>query len=333
MNVEIEKIKEFFKLNHIYFASNTRNPRVGSLFEKSYNLYSPLIDEETDNFILINGSDYNYGYKCFLEMIEYALYGKKYPRIDYIVYIDEDCFISDLKSLKNIVEDFISSDRTFAGMPDGGVCCHRNHNNVAINTFFTIFNIRQIRDLFKGIEQDQFKKHIVPAIESYSFERFSKECPYNKMNELFNDTKVCAKHSTFIKNFYGEPEYCNIVRNDPNNPIEPHQEPYSSKLDNFEPYYKLFFYLMKLGAKPYYIVGADAWKDNEKNVIDNMGGICTALFYNYVPFCYHTWFARCYVPEADIEHVKTLPNSELFLKHTDRINQVYNWVVKHQRKL
>lgn len=323
---KIEEIKKYFSDNGVWFATNSIRTDEGSLFEKSYNLYNSLIDENKDNFMLVNGTNCNYGYFCFLDLIYKCMFDFNHKDVRHIIYIDEDCFISDIEVLYELVKDFISSEKAFAGVPDGGVVCHRNHNHIAINTFFTLFNIDIIKKLINCQNINLFQSEIYPQIESCSFEKFSSRLSYNKLSLLINDSKVCAAYSEILKVSLDikEIKYCDTVRNDVDNPIEHNQIPYSYKLDNFEPYYKLFFYLMSLGAEPYYIPGTDIWKVNNEEV-DNMGGICSALYFNMKPFCYHTWFARAYSSEPEKS------NDPLIVKHTNRINQIYDWVLKNKK--
>ena len=320
---EIKNLKNWFGQKNVCFASNTLDWRPNSLFMKSYSFYEPVIDKEHFNFVAVNGSNRIYGYGAFISLLEEILYKKTTikRKCDYLVYIDEDCFITDLFALKDVVEDFILKDRAFAGCRDGGVLCHRNHNGYCINTFFTIFNIKQLKEMFPKT-REEFQRVVNEEISKCTWKSF-KESVSNEMWRTIENEK--GVNDFFVKTrreSFGEPKYCETVRNDLTNPVEPHQIPYSSKEDDFEPYYKLFLWIMLHSGKPYYFVGSDVWKDHEGNEIDNLGGICSGLYFPEVadsPFCYHAWFARAYDPDGNSNH-------PVVKKHTKRINQIFDYV-------
>ncbi len=65
---------------------------------------------------------------------------------DYVVHIDEDCFLLDAAPLESII-DFLDKhhDYAVAGTPDGGVP-YRFHNYYACNLFFTIFRQQALKE-------------------------------------------------------------------------------------------------------------------------------------------------------------------------------------------
>ena len=320
---DIKNLKNWFSQRNVCFASNTSNWSARSLFRKSYGLYEPLIDKEHFNFVAVNGSNQIYGYEAFISLIDELLYKKSTikRKCDYLVYMDEDCFIADLFAMKAAVEDFILKDRAFAGCPDGGVLCHRNHNGYCINTFFTIFNIKQLREMFPKT-REEFRRVVNEEISKCTWKSFKEQVSDEMWRTIENEKKVNEFFVKTRRDSVEEPKYCEIVRNDISNPIEPNQIPYSSKEDDFEPYYRLFLWIMLHGGKPYYFVGSDIWKDKEGKEVDNLGGICSGLYFNEVdewPFCYHTWFARAYDPNGTINH-------PIVKRHTRRINQIFDYV-------
>ena len=123
-----------------------------------------------------------------------------------------------------------------------------------------------------------------------------------------------------------EPPYCEIVRNDPNNPIEPHQTPYSfddeTEEKNFEPYYVLEQALIILTGNPiYYLFSTDLY--NEKEIKNgetyDLSGLSSAVYNNietvkeHKLIAVHTWYSRAYTK---------WPTMPIQLSQTKRINTI-----------
>jgi hypothetical protein len=85
-------------------------------------------------------------------MLNYFLSNKNF---DYVIYIDEDCFITDFYSLVNEFMNFTESGCVLAGPQDGGVFCHRNHSRLMINTFLSFWNIKLLRDKKITLEKEK----------------------------------------------------------------------------------------------------------------------------------------------------------------------------------
>lgn len=75
---------------------------------------------------------------------------------DYIVHVDEDCFIKSRDALLELV-NFLDENPCFvaAGIPDGGHY-YRNHNPAALNLFFVIFRLDALRTSWN--EKDNWKE-------------------------------------------------------------------------------------------------------------------------------------------------------------------------------
>lgn len=69
---------------------------------------------------------------------------------DIAVIVDEDCFIYDWKTCNEVIQCCIDYKYTNIGMPDGGVCEHRQHSWITQNPFFLVLNCAVIRDLIKS---------------------------------------------------------------------------------------------------------------------------------------------------------------------------------------
>lgn len=66
--------------------------------------------------------------------------------IEWVVNIDDDCFVTDWGEVENTIEMMAIDGYDYAGMPDGGVCPHRCRSWIVVNPFFTIFNAKEIRE-------------------------------------------------------------------------------------------------------------------------------------------------------------------------------------------
>lgn len=119
--------------------------------------------------------------------------------------------------------------------------------------------------------------------------------------------------------------YCDIVRDDPNNPVEPHQTPYTYSDDtedgNFEPYYIVEQSLVNLTNTPiYYLFATDLYDEKyvEEGKQFDLSGLTSAV-YNYTNskeytlIAVHTWFSRAYTK---------WPSVPQQLEHTKRINTI-----------
>ena len=267
-NSKIIEIIKFFNQYKVGFATNFHNVE---LLQMSTGLYKFL--SSNNQIIMVNGMKGLYGYNVFNMLLSDLQIQRKY---DYLVYIDEDCFISDIEEMYETIKKFINDGYWFAGMPDGGVISHRFHNPISINTFFTIFNIKEIKNVYKL--------------------NCAKDCMYDESLLQFTPFDL-------IKSECPDPneERVKIVINEG-------YIPYDVNYDNFEPYYRIFFYLLKNGAKPLYLNGDDAPEMDGD-------GACTKLYgVNNKIFCYHTWFARNYTDS-----------------HNKRIKSIYEKVRKMQK--
>jgi hypothetical protein len=65
--------------------------------------------------------------------------------VDWIINVDEDCFVFDNGRIEGLLRHMEEKDYDFCGIPDGGACVHRFHNPVVPNPFFSIFHVRKIR--------------------------------------------------------------------------------------------------------------------------------------------------------------------------------------------
>ena len=334
MNNNLVNIKIWLAQNKVCFVTNSicmpSSLLIPSL--KTYIEYIPI-----QNFWIIPGIKDNkpfYGLDAFLVMLNYMLSNNNF---DYVIYLDEDCFINNFEALINEFKDFIQSGCCLAGAQDGGVFCHRNHSRFMINTFLSFWNIKLLRD--KKIKFDDIIKYISTEFKNNPDTLYKEfitklinnedKALYkyidNESNKMINDVSIFRETRVDLPNH--ETPYCKTVRNDPNNKIEQHQIPYSyndNEPYNFEPYYILEQALVILSDTPiFYLFGFDLYDSDfikNKCTFDN-SGMTSAIyvrkpeneFYDRDIIAVHTWFSRGYTK---------WPRVEQQLEHTKRINSV-----------
>lgn len=327
----INKLKTWLSNNKVCFVTNsTAMPSsllVSSL--KTYIEYIPI-----QNFWIIPGIVNNqpfYGLNAFLIMLNYMLENNNF---DYVIYIDEDCFIYDFETLIEEFKNFTNSNCCLAGPQDGGAFCHRNHSKLLINTFLSFWNIKMIRD--KKITINDIIQYISKLNEQYHDKLYSAFLEILKMNkDLYNFMESSSKQKIDAITYYRithfgsthESPYAEVVKDDPQNFVERNQEPYSYKDDeiiNFEPYYILEQVLILLTKSPiYYMFGTDLYDSDyeKKNVQFDKSGLTSAIYYgksinefdDRKLIAVHTWFSRAYTK---------WPKNKLQLDHTKRINTI-----------
>lgn len=97
----------------------------------------------SSKLVIVNGSK-NWKPLGFIEDLE------EYRSFDFLIHIDEDCFLFDGNQLKKILYEMMCDSRLFlAGSPDGGMP-YRHHNPYACNLFFVIFRPDIVFDLIKN---------------------------------------------------------------------------------------------------------------------------------------------------------------------------------------
>ena len=219
---------------------------------ESKNFYSNIDFEK----IKVDGSTGIYG----LSFFEYVI--KNINNCDWMIYIDEDCFITNQSAMLDLLFHQIKNNIAFSGMPDGGVISHRFHNPVSINAFFTIINLKMLRNIYKGGDQ------------SYS-----------------NDLDKFVPHSLIKTNIPHNEKYSRTIADG--------FKPYGVLYDNFEPYYKIFFSLLRNGGIPLYLDAYDSDLDDLTTVLKNHNG---------VEFAYHTWFSRAWPSEPHKQRILNVIN-------------------------
>ncbi|MFK2820699.1 hypothetical protein U0L90_11270 [Flavobacteriaceae sp. LMIT009] len=89
---------------------------------------------------VIDGSNGMHG----IHSIVYMMFKLKDEDIEWLIMADEDVIFVDSDYVFKIIEDMQTNNITVAGVRDGGVVTHRKKNPYAINTFFSILNLKEI---------------------------------------------------------------------------------------------------------------------------------------------------------------------------------------------
>lgn len=309
------EIKNWLKDNKVCFVTNSITEHIGSLVYASLKTYIDYIPD--NSFIIIPGlrnGRPNYGLRAFQEMLN----NQDIHNFDYIIYIDEDCFIKDFELLLKEFIKFKDSNYCMAGLQDGGMICHRNQSRFLVNTFVSFWNLTLIHNKMDKVNNaikvfsqnfEQYKAFI-DGLKSYKDGKL-----YNIMNE-YSFNMINRGKSYRENNFDHEPPHASIVRHDETNPYEPDQIPYSYKDDekrNMEPYYAVEEALVYVTGKPiYYLYGSDLY--SQSGEVDNSGITTVILGEHNEHILYHTWYARYYQP--------FMHHDEVITYHTNRINKI-----------
>jgi hypothetical protein len=107
-------------------------------------LCKSFIPAGVDVFV-IDGRDGRYGMQAIAYAIEHA------PG-DRAILLDEDAFILNFSRLRGLLEWAVESGSACIGMSDGGVLPIRQHNPNAMNPFFNVLDLGQVRRLWNPAE-------------------------------------------------------------------------------------------------------------------------------------------------------------------------------------
>lgn len=331
-------LKVWLTKNKVLFVTNSIC-LPGSVFLSSMRTYIDKIP--VHNFYIIPGlvdDKPYYGVQAFFTMLANC-YRNQHPvsHFDYIIYIDEDCFITDFKAMIEEFYLFMKDDRyCLAGPQDGGVLCHRNHRHNLINTFISFWNVKLLKESCTLKEFNAMCNRFAYMENGYaewidymdkSQELKSVLAEMNKSADTMLDISESFRRAKFGDK--KESPYADVVRNDESNEVEQHQIPYSYEdlfgrkhKGNFEPYYLIEEALIALTKKPVmYMFSADYYSPDKSNEETDNSGLTSEVMYlakkgektEFRSFALHTWFARAYSkwPYMTVQRV-----------HTNRINKI-----------
>ena len=230
-------------LDRVKIVSNVMNP---DLYQHSRSFYESMRYGK----IAVNGAGGCFG----INFLNHIITNGAIYDFDWMIYVDEDCFITNPSAVEELLEYQVSNGYACCGMPDGGVVSIRARNPVSINPFFMIMNLGEIR-------------------------------------KRYNSDQVMGSR-------YGG----DLDQYIPKALMKPN---IGTLFDNYEGYYRLFFWLLRNGFKLLYLDAEEYSGDQTTAMLKNHKGEVLA---------YHTWYARMWNRDQ---------------KHTQRIRGV----IKHCRGL
>ena len=321
----LEETKDWLSENNVLFVTNT--PAMpGSVFVSSLRTYIDYIP--VHNFHIIPGIVNNkpfYGLDAYLDLVAKCISDSHFKKFDYVIYIDEDAFITDFNLMMDDFLRFKDGNYCLGGPQDGAVICHRNHQHMMINTFISFWNMKLLRESATPESIKNMLNRIIGSKLRMPFDSFDNLLKQNQ--NLYYEVKNSADENVELIKSYrssvfhnGESPYCKVVRNDPSNPVEPHQIPYTSsygkEFTNYEPYYLVEQIFILLTQRPiYYMFATDYYNPELPDDKTDNSGLTSAVYDRDTKemYCVHTWFSRGY---------SKWPQNKLMLQHTNRINKV-----------
>ena len=92
---------------------------------------------------------------------------------DIAINVDEDCFITNLQTVLDLVEYMVANGYANCGCPDGGGNAPRHANPLVTNPFFNILDLRLIRTKFskQAVKNFRYDDHKPSLIAAYPQER------------------------------------------------------------------------------------------------------------------------------------------------------------------
>ena len=301
----------------------------GTTFLASIRTYAEYIP--VHNFMVVYGIRDKrpfYGLSVFNELSLRALTDPVIQKFDYMVYLDDDCFVTDFPVLMTELVRFVEVGCwCMAGPQDGGMIAHRNHSQLLFNTYMSFWNLGLLRQKSSA---ESFMKTcaVITADPKHSYAVFEKllheDMTQTNLMESSAQQNIYRgrmwRENTFPKNEKtGEYETyaAGKVRNDPQNPVEPHQTPYTYKTDeqfNYEPYYLTEqAWLIETREPVMYLFHQDLYDRHEAVNADETGITSGVYDTDGRLYAVHTWFSRAYTK---------WPQTTLQTEHTHRINSV-----------
>lgn len=141
--------------------------------------------------------------------------------VDYAINIDEDAFVTDNGSILKLLSHCICKGVVSCGIRDGGAIPIRNLNPVVMNPFFSIMNVKAIREKFSHEEIKRYApgvsidyEKLLPGDLPHKYNTEKRYEPYEsfylwlntnfKTEYLTGDTHKDGI-TTILKNHLGEP--------------------------------------------------------------------------------------------------------------------------------
>ncbi len=115
-----------------------------------------------------------------------SVYGSAH---EYVINIDEDAFLFDIKELTRLMEHMADNSYAVCGVADGGQMPIRAHNPLSLNPFFNVFHAKTIREIpyedlmaagkdFDPASVDADKMTWLKKDQPYAFDDFEPYYPF-----------------------------------------------------------------------------------------------------------------------------------------------------------
>lgn len=183
------------------------NSQHDDLVEISRSFYSDLPFE----CINISGKDGMYG----LQFLEHAI--KTLTDVDWMIYIDEDCFITNKAAMLDLLFYQIRNNIGFSGMPDGGVVHHRFHNPVGINLFFSIINLKRLRQEFLNIKGSNWYSKDLERFTPHHLLKKEFQISYDNFEPYYSIFFLCLRKGMiplYLDAYdFKDDEYATVLKN------------------------------------------------------------------------------------------------------------------------
>lgn len=146
-----------------------------------YGITSKLFPPDIKKYV-IDGRNGMHG----MHSINYMFHKLSNKNIDWLILADEDVVFKNAEAVYSIISKMKAENLSVCGVRDGGIISHRNYNPIAINTFFSIINFKEILKIWN---KEEVKKHQYILPSEFEFDK-------TQLNGLFD-----------IHSLY-EPYYC-----------------------------------------------------------------------------------------------------------------------------
>lgn len=107
----------------------------------------------------------------------------KHKGIDWLIMIDEDAVMIDFENIMDLITHMNENNFLACGMQDGGVNPIRKENPIAINTYFSILNFKELKLIWN--KEDVLKNQFIGKDEFVLTKKFL-NYKFNE-NSLFED--------------------------------------------------------------------------------------------------------------------------------------------------
>lgn len=93
-----------------------------------------------------------------IHSIYYMMYKFKHISVDWLIMADEDVLFINTEAVNNTIQYMQEHDYIVCGVRDGGCIDIRKFNPYAINTFFSVVNLKRLKEIWnkKEIKENQY---------------------------------------------------------------------------------------------------------------------------------------------------------------------------------